>query len=223
MNIKDIKIAPSILSADFSKLGEEVALATESGADMIHIDIMDGRFVPNITFGSAMVTAIRRWTNLPLDIHMMVAEPEKQIPLFIDAGADIISVHFEACTHLHRIIEMIKLNNVSAGIALNPGTPISNISDVIEELDQIVIMSVNPGFPGQSFIPKTLNKITNLRKQITKLGIKTDIEVDGGINTTSIKSAVTAGANILVAGSAVYNSNATVSDSIHNLKNSFIY
>ena len=223
MNIKNIKIAPSILSADFSKLGEEVALATESGADMIHIDIMDGRFVPNITFGSAMVTAIRRWTNLPLDIHMMVAEPEKQIPLFIDAGADIISVHFEACTHLHRIIEMIKLNNVSAGIALNPGTPISNISDVIEELDQIVIMSVNPGFPGQSFIPKTLNKITNLRKQITKLGIKTDIEVDGGINTTSIKSAVAAGANILVAGSAVYNSNATVSDSIHNLKNSFIY
>ena len=221
MNIKDIKIAPSILSADFSKLGEEVALATESGADMIHVDIMDGRFVPNITFGSAMVTAIRRWTNLPLDIHMMVAEPEKQIPLFIDAGADIISVHFEACTHLHRIIEMIKLNNVSAGIALNPGTPISNISDVIEELDQIVIMSVNPGFPGQSFIPKTLSKIENLRKQITELGIKTDIEVDGGINTTSIKSAVTAGANILVAGSAVYNSNATVSDSIHNLKNFF--
>jgi ribulose-phosphate 3-epimerase len=221
MNIKDIKIAPSILSADFSKLGEEVALATESGADMIHVDIMDGRFVPNITFGSEMVTAIRRWTNLPLDIHMMVAEPEKQIPLFIDAGADIISVHFEACTHLHRIIEMIKLNNVSVGIALNPGTPINNISDVIEELDQIVIMSVNPGFPGQSFIPKTLSKIENLRKQITKLGIKTDIEVDGGINTTSIKSAVTAGANILVAGSAVYNSNATVSDSIHNLKNSF--
>ena len=221
MNIKDIKIAPSILSADFSKLGEEVALATESGADMIHVDIMDGRFVPNITFGSEMVTAIRRWTNLPLDIHMMVAEPEKQIPLFIDAGADIISVHFEACTHLHRIIEMIKLNNVSVGIALNPGTPINNISDVIEELDQIVIMSVNPGFPGQSFIPKTLNKIENLRKQITKLGIKTDIEVDGGINTTSIKSAVTAGANILVAGSAVYNSNATVSDSIHNLKKLF--
>jgi len=221
MNIKDIKIAPSILSADFSKLGEEVALATESGADMIHVDIMDGRFVPNITFGSEMVTAIRRWTNLPLDIHMMVAEPEKQIPLFIDAGADIISVHFEACTHLHRIIEMIKLNNVSVGIALNPGTPINNISDVIEELDQIVIMSVNPGFPGQSFIPKTLSKIEDLRKQITKLGIKTDIEVDGGINTTSIKSAVTAGANILVAGSAVYNSNATVSDSIHNLKNSF--
>jgi ribulose-phosphate 3-epimerase len=221
MNIKDIKIAPSILSADFSKLGEEVALATESGADMIHVDIMDGRFVPNITFGSEMVTAIRRWTNLPLDIHMMVAEPEKQIPLFIDAGADIISVHFEACTHLHRIIEMIKLNNVSVGIALNPGTPINNISDVIEELDQIVIMSVNPGFPGQSFIPKTLSKIENLRKQITKLGIKTDIEVDGGINTTSIKSAVTAGANILVAGSAVYNSNATVSDSIHNLKNFF--
>jgi len=221
MNIKDIKIAPSILSADFSKLGEEVALATESGADMIHVDIMDGRFVPNITFGSEMVTAIRRWTNLPLDIHMMVAEPEKQIPLFIDAGADIISVHFEACTHLHRIIEMIKLNNVSVGIALNPGTPINNISDVIEELDQIVIMSVNPGFPGQSFIPKTLSKIENLRKQITKLGIKTDIEVDGGINTTSIKSAVTAGANILVAGSAVYNSNATVSDSIHNLKKLF--
>ena len=120
MSIKNIKLAPSILSADFSKLGEEVALATESGADMIHIDIMDGKFVPNITFGASMVSAIRRWTNLPLDIHMMVTEPEKQIPLFIDAGADIINVHIEACTHLHRIIQMIKSNNIRAGIALNP-------------------------------------------------------------------------------------------------------
>ena len=220
MSIKNIKLAPSILSADFSKLGEEVALATESGADMIHIDIMDGKFVPNITFGASMVSAIRRWTNLPLDIHMMVTEPEKQIPLFIDAGADIINVHIETCTHLHRIIQMIKSNNIRAGIALNPGTAITTLSEVIGELDQIVIMSVNPGFPGQNFIPKTLNKVSNLRNQINKYGLNTDIEIDGGINKSSIKAAVEAGANILVAGSAVYNSNASVSDCIHELKNS---
>ena len=220
MSIKNIKLAPSILSADFSKLGEEVALATESGADMIHIDIMDGKFVPNITFGASMVSAIRRWTNLPLDIHMMVTDPEKQIPLFIDAGADIINVHIEACTHLHRIIQMIKSNNIRAGIALNPGTAITTLSEVIEELDQIVIMSVNPGFPGQNFIPKTLNKVSDLRNQINKDGLNTDIEIDGGINKSSIKAAVEAGANILVAGSAVYNSNASVSDCIHELKNS---
>ena len=220
MSIKNIKLAPSILSADFSKLGEEVALATESGADMIHIDIMDGKFVPNITFGASMVSAIRRWTNLPLDIHMMVTEPEKQIPLFIDAGADIINVHIETCTHLHRIIQMITSNNIRAGIALNPGTAITSLSEVIEELDQIVIMSVNPGFPGQNFIPKTLNKVSDLRNQINKDGLNTDIEIDGGINKSSIKAAVEAGANILVAGSAVYNSNASVSDCIHELKNS---
>ena len=220
MSIKNIKLAPSILSADFSKLGEEVALATESGADMIHIDIMDGKFVPNITFGASMVSAIRRWTNLPLDIHMMVTEPEKQIPLFIDAGADIINVHIETCTHLHRIIQMIKSNNIRPGIALNPGTAITTLSEVIEELDQIVIMSVNPGFPGQNFIPKTLNKVSDLRNQINKDGLNTDIEIDGGINKSSIKAAVEAGANILVAGSAVYNSNASVSDCIHELKNS---
>ena len=220
MSIKNIKLAPSILSADFSKLGEEVALATESGADMIHIDIMDGKFVPNITFGASMVSAIRRWTNLPLDIHMMVTEPEKQIPLFIDAGADIINVHIETCTHLHRIIQMIKSNNIRAGIALNPGTAITTLSEVIEELDQIVIMSVNPGFPGQNFIPKTLNKVSDLRNQINKDGLNTDIEIDGGINKSSIKAAVEAGANILVAGSAVYNSNASVRDCIHELKNS---
>ena len=220
MSIKNIKLAPSILSADFSKLGEEVALATESGADMIHIDIMDGKFVPNITFGASMVSAIRRWTNLPLDIHKMVTEPEKQIPLFIDAGADIINVHIETCTHLHRIIQMIKSNNIRAGIALNPGTAITTLSEVIEELDQIVIMSVNPGFPAQNFIPKTLNKVSDLRKQINKNGLNTDIVIDGGINKSSIKAAVEAGANILVAGSAVYNSNASVSDCIHELKNS---
>ena len=220
MSIKNIKLAPSILSADFSKLGEEVALATESGADMIHVDIMDGKFVPNITFGASMGSAIRRWTNLPLDIHMMVTEPEKQIPLFIDAGADIINVHIETCTHLHRIIQMIKSNNTKAGIALNPGTPIATLSEIIEELDQIVIMSVNPGFPGQNFIPKTLNKVSDLRNQINKDGLNTDIEIDGGINKSSIKAAVEAGANVLVAGSAVYNSKASVSECIHELKNS---
>jgi len=220
MSTKNIKLAPSILSADFSKLGEEVALATESGADMIHIDIMDGKFVPNITFGSSMVSAIRRWTNLPLDVHMMITEPEKQIPLFIDAGADIINVHIEACVHLHGIIQMIKSNNIKAGIALNPGTPISAISEIIEELDQIVIMSVNPGFPGQTFISKTLNKVSDLRNIINQDGLNADIEIDGGINKSSIKSAVEAGANVLVAGSAVYNSNASVNDCINELKNS---
>ena len=202
------------------KRQEEVALATESGADMIHVDIMDGKFVPNITFGASMVSAIRRWTNLPLDIHMMITEPEKQIPLFIDAGADIINVHIETCTHLHRIIQLIKSNNAKAGIALNPGTAINSLSEVIKELDQIVIMSVNPGFPGQTFIPNTLNKVSYLRQQINQDGLNIDIEIDGGINKSTIKSAVDAGANILVAGSAVYNSSASVSDCIHELKNS---
>ena len=220
MSIKNIKLATSILSADFSKLGEEVALATESGADMIHVDIMDGKFVPNITFGPSMVSAIRRWTNLPLDIHMMITEPEKQIPLFVYAGADIINVHIETCVHLHRIIQMIKSNNIKAGIALNPGTPISTLSEIIEELDQIVIMSVNPGFPGQTFIYKTLNKVSDLRKIIKQDGLNADIEIDGGINKSSIKSAVEAGANVLVAGSAGYNSNASVNDCIYELKNS---
>ena len=167
-----------------------------------------------------MVSAIRRWTNLPLDIHMMITEPEKQIPLFIDAGADIINVHIETCTHLHRIIQLIKSNNAKAGIALNPGTAINSLSEVIKELDQIVIMSVNPGFPGQTFIPNTLNKVSYLRQQINQDGLNIDIEIDGGINKSTIKSAVDAGANILVAGSAVYNSSASVSDCIHELKNS---
>ena len=219
MSIKNIKLAPSILSADFSKLGEEVALATESGADMIHIDIMDGKFVPNITFGASMVSAIRRWTNLPLDIHMMVTEPEKQIPLFIDAGADIINVHIETCTHLHRIIQMIKSNNIRAGIALNPGTAITTLSEVIEELDQIVIMSVNPGFGGQKFIDDVLPKITEMREILDSSSKEVRLEVDGGLNTENIKTVCDAGADTFVLGSAIFNTD-DYSNTINKLRNS---
>lgn len=199
-----IQIAPSILSADFSKLGDEIKLVENAGVDMIHVDVMDGHFVPNITIGPLVVKAIRPITNLPLDVHLMIENADRYIADFCKAGADIITVHAEASTHLHRTIQMIKSHNVKAAVALNPATPLSVLDYVLEELDMVLIMSVNPGFGGQSFITSSIEKIKSLRDKIQEKQLSIDIQVDGGINNETAKDVVAAGANILVAGSYLY-------------------
>ncbi|OCL27927.1 ribulose-phosphate 3-epimerase [Orenia metallireducens] len=198
-----IKIAPSILSADFSKLAEEIE--TVKSAEYLHIDVMDGHFVPNITIGPLVLDSIQDKTEHILDVHLMIENPDKYIPEFAKAGADIITVHAEACPHLHRTLQNIKANGVKAAVALNPATPLSTIEYVLSELDMVLLMTVNPGFGGQSFIPEVLPKIKRLRAMIEEQGLEIDIQVDGGIkpNTTAVE-AVEAGANVLVAGSAVF-------------------
>ncbi|WP_461201986.1 ribulose-phosphate 3-epimerase [Anoxybacillus sp. TBDG-1] len=200
-----IKIAPSILSANFAKLGEEIIDVERGGADYIHVDVMDGHFVPNMTIGPLIVEAIRPVTTLPLDVHLMIEQPDRYIPTFAKAGADYLTVHVEACPHLHRTIHLIKEHGVKAGVALNPHTPISMIEHLIEDLDLVLFMTVNPGFGGQSFIPAVLPKIHALSTLIRKRGISVEIEVDGGIQAETAKLCVEAGANVLVAGSAIYN------------------
>lgn len=200
-----IKIAPSILSADFSKLGEEIKDVEKGGADYIHVDVMDGHFVPNITIGPLIVDAIRPVTNLPLDVHLMIENPDLYIPAFAKAGSDIISVHVEACPHLHRTVHLIKDNGVKAGIVLNPATPVDTIQHVIDDVDLVLLMTVNPGFGGQKFIHSVLSKITAVSEMAKSKGLSIDIEVDGGVNVETAKLCAEAGANVLVAGSAVYN------------------
>lgn len=200
-----IKIAPSILSADFSKLGAEIEDVERGGADYIHVDVMDGHFVPNITIGPLIVDAIRPVTKLPLDVHLMIENPDAYIPAFAKAGADIISVHAEACPHLHRTIQLIKSEGVKAGVVLNPHTPADIISHVIDEVDLVLLMTVNPGFGGQSFIHAVLPKIREVADMVKERGLQTEIEVDGGVNAETARLCIEAGANVLVAGSAVYN------------------
>ncbi len=199
-----VQIAPSILSADFSRLGREIADVQEAGADLIHVDVMDGRFVPNITIGPLVVRAIRPVTDLPLDVHLMIVEPERYIEDFVRAGADIVTVHVEACVHLHRTIQQIKSLGVRAGAVLNPATHPSVLDYVLEDLDVVLVMSVNPGFGGQEFIPSALRKISQVRKMCQSRGVSMIIEVDGGVNSRTIRSVVDAGADICVAGSAVF-------------------
>jgi len=200
-----IKIAPSILSADFSRLGEEVSRAEKSGADIIHIDVMDGNFVPNITVGPPVVKAIRAYTKLPIDVHLMVKDPERFIDKFYDAGADIISVHVEACKHLHSTIQSIKQKGIKAGVVLNPATSLSNIKWVLNDLDMVLLMTVNPGCGGQKYIDSLTEKIRELKEMIVKTGLNIDIEVDGGIRPDNIYEVTEAGANVIVAGSSIYN------------------
>ncbi|MDQ0253768.1 ribulose-phosphate 3-epimerase [Evansella vedderi] len=201
-----IKIAPSILSADFSRLGEEIADVEQGGADYIHVDVMDGHFVPNITIGPLVVDAIRPITKLPLDVHLMIEDPDRYISEFSKAGADIISVHAEATRHLHRTIHLIKEHGVKPGVVINPATPVSMIENIIEDVDLVLLMTVNPGFGGQAFIPSVLPKITQVRNLVNQIGRSIDIEVDGGVNPDTAKQCIEAGANVLVAGSAVYKS-----------------
>lgn len=200
-----IKIAPSILSADFSKLGEEIEMLDQGGADYIHIDVMDGHFVPNISFGLPVITAIRDKTSIPFDVHLMIDNPMEFIDAFIKAGADSITVHAEVLPHLHRAIQYIKQKGVAAGVALNPSTPLNVLDYVLEDVDMILLMTVNPGFGGQKFIPAVLRKIVQLRESLDKMGLNTDIQVDGGISIDNIHEVAKAGANIFVAGSAVFN------------------
>lgn len=199
-----IKIAPSILSADFSQLANEIVKVEKAGADWIHIDVMDGHFVPNLTFGPPVVTAIRKVTKLPFDVHLMVTNPQDLIEPFVQAGADIITVHAETAPHLHRLIQAIKDSGKKAGVSLNPSTSLAAVEDVLNDVDMILIMSVNPGFGGQKFIPGAIDKIARLKAQLEQRNLSIDIEVDGGINAVTARQVVAAGANILVAGSAVY-------------------
>lgn len=200
-----IKIAPSILSADFSRLGEDVQAVDRAGADYIHVDVMDGHFVPNITIGPLVVDALRKVTEKPLDVHLMIENPDLYIPEFARAGADIITVHQEAVPHLHRTVQLIKSLGKKAGVSLNPATPVETLDVILDELDLVLVMSVNPGFGGQSFIPSALDKIRALRQQITQRGLSTELEVDGGVKVDNIGEVVAAGADVLVAGSAVFN------------------
>ena len=209
-----VKIAPSILSADFSRLGEQVAEASEGGADYIHVDVMDGHFVPSLTFGPGVVRAIRRWTGIPLDVHMMVEAPERYVDEIADAGADIITVHAEACTHLHRVVEQIRERGARAGVAVNPATPASAVDEVLPDLDQVLAMTVNPGFGGQPFIETMVGKIGRLRKSLDERGLDAELEVDGGIKAGNARLAAAAGASVLVAGSAVYDAGTPVADAI---------
>ncbi len=200
-----IKIAPSILSADFAQLGEEVKNVEKGGADYIHVDVMDGHFVPNITIGPLIVEAIRPVTALPLDVHLMISNPDQYIEAFAKAGADIITVHAEACPHLHRTIQIIKSFGVKAGVVLNPSTPEDVLEYVINDIDMVLLMTVNPGFGGQSFIHSVVPKIRRVREMILEAGVNVEIEVDGGITPETVGICANAGATVFVAGSAIYN------------------
>ena len=201
-----IKLAPSILSADFARLLEDVKKVEKAGCEYLHIDVMDGHFVPNITLGPAIVKSLRRDVNMVFDTHLMIENPDDYIKDFVDAGSDLIVVHAEACRHLHRTIQNIKSYNVKVGVALNPATSIESIKHIIEDVDMVLIMTVNPGFGGQSFIESMLEKIKELKQLIDDKNLNVDIQVDGGIKPDNIHTGVEAGANIIVAGSAIFNS-----------------
>lgn len=218
MHSGEIKIAPSILSADFARLGEQVVEATEAGAHYIHIDVMDGHFVPPITIGPVVVKAIRPLTNLPFDVHLMVEKPERQIEQFAEAGADIITVHAEVCPNLHQIVESIKGLNVRAGVSLNPVTSLTAIEDVLANLDLVLVMTVNPGYAGQAFMEGVLDKIAHLRQILDDRGLVAELEVDGGITAQTAPKVVQAGARVLVAGSALFNSRESVGEAMDRLK-----
>lgn len=217
-----IRIAPSILAADFARLGEQVRDAEAAGADMIHVDVMDGRFVPNITMGALVVEALKRVTTLPLDVHLMIVEPDQHLEAFAKAGAARISVHWEACQNLHRTLGAIRALGCGAGVAINPHTPASFLTEILGLIDVILVMTVNPGFGGQSFLPETLPKIAQLRRMVDAVKLsderEIDVQVDGGINSATTGQVVRAGANVLVVGSAVFSPNFSVKEGIDRIR-----
>jgi ribulose-phosphate 3-epimerase len=215
-----VKIFPSILSADFRCLAQQVQEVEHAGADGIHLDVMDGRFVPNITIGPFIVEAVRQTTTLPLDVHLMIVEPERYIGDFARAGADLISVHQEACPHLHRTVQQIKQLNKKAGVVLNPGTPLSTLEEILTEVDLILLMSVNPGFGGQSFIEASVKKVRRLRRMLNERGTHAELEIDGGIDPKTAPRVVAAGATMLVAGSAVFRAPGGPGEGVKRLRTS---
>jgi ribulose-phosphate 3-epimerase len=215
-----IKLASSILSADFAHLAQEVAAAEAAGADYIHVDVMDGHFVPQITMGPLVVEVLRKVTGLPLDVHLMVEEPQKHLQTFAEAGADILTVHQEAEVHLHRTVEMIRCLGVKPGVSLNPMTPIAQVEEVLPYVDLVLLMTVNPGFGGQEFIPSMLEKIEKMRRLLDEKGLNCELEVDGGINAETAPQVVAAGARVLVAGEAVFGSREEIGQAIKALRES---
>jgi ribulose-phosphate 3-epimerase len=215
-----VKLAPSILSADVARLGEQVDEAVKAGADYIHVDVMDGHFVPNLTFGPQVVEALRLRMGLPLDVHLMVEEPDRVIPDFARAGASIITVHAEACAHLHRTIQQVKETGCRVGVALNPGTPLAALEEVLPELDLVLVMTVNPGFSGQRFIESVVPKVARLRRILDEADYRAELEVDGGINADTASAVVAAGARVLVAGSAVFNQRESVAEAVKRIRGS---
>ena len=201
-----VKIAPSILSADFARLGEQVVEAEAAGADYIHVDVMDGHYVPNISMGPPVVKALRRVTGLPLDVHLMIEKPERYIPAFAEAGASNLTVHYETCPHIHRTVQQIRELGVGASVTINPATPLSVLDEILPYVDMVLLMTVNPGFGGQSFIETMCDKILRLRELVSARGLQTDIEIDGGVNASTVRRIVEAGANVLVSGSAIFGS-----------------
>jgi len=217
-----VRIAPSILAADFTRLGEQIGEASAAGADQIHIDVMDGRFVPNITMGPMIVEAARRVTELPLDIHLMIVEPEKHIPAFIAAGANNITVHVEVCDHLHRVVQQIQENGATASVVLNPHTPPLMIEEILPYISMVLVMTVNPGYGGQTFISEMLPKIRTIREMITARGLTVDVQVDGGIDDHTAPQVVAHGANVLVAGTSIFRSPDGIAASIAALRRAVV-
>jgi ribulose-phosphate 3-epimerase len=217
-----IKIAPSILTADFSRLGEEVRAVEAAGADYLHLDVMDGHFVPPITFGAPVVAAVRRLTGLPLDVHLMVERPERHLEAFAEAGATLLTVHVEACPHLHRTLQQVRDLGCRPGVSLNPATPLSAIEEVLGEVELVTVMGVNPGWGGQTFIPSTLDKIRRLRALLDERGLGAEIEVDGGVHVDTAPRCVEAGARVLVIGSGIFNDRAPVAENMQAVRQSLI-
>ncbi|MFC2043591.1 ribulose-phosphate 3-epimerase [Chloroflexota bacterium] len=213
-----IKIAPSILSADFARLGEQIADVTRAGADYIHIDVMDGHFVPRITIGAPVVAAIRPYTNLPLDVHLMVEAPERQIKQFVDAGANIITVHIEVCPHIHHVVQAIRESGIKVGVSLNPDTPVEILDKILPSVDLFLVMTVNPGLGGQTFIESMVDKIAHLRGELDKRRLACELEVDGGINAEVAPRVVKAGATVLVAGASVFASGQTIDKALKKIR-----
>jgi len=218
MKNRQIKLAPSILSADFARLGEEVAELTKAGADYIHVDVMDGHFVPNITIGAPVVASLRSWTDLPLDVHLMIERPENHVSQFAEAGADIITVQVEVCPHLHRLVERIKSLGVKAGVALNPATPVSSLDEVLHLLDLVLVMTVDPGLGGQTLIGGMIDKIGRMRRMLDDRQAKAELEVDGGVTVGTAPKVAQAGAEVLVAGSAIFNSGQDIGRALKEMR-----